>query len=142
MRWADFGGRSPDSDTQRLLDSFSLLGYLAPQRIPPGNRLMVRRKTHQEYATSFFRPYTTFELNSAFGNLIYRCNVTPGGVRQREVQDNRKIVRGHFNNDLRVLCALRKFHTFFAFARLLKLMVARDGIEPPTPAFSGPRSTN
>jgi len=25
---------------------------------------------------------------------------------------------------------------------LLKLMVARDGIEPPTPAFSGPRSTN
>jgi len=24
----------------------------------------------------------------------------------------------------------------------LKLMVARDGIEPPTPAFSGPRSTN
>ena len=99
MRWADFGGRSPDSDTQRLLDSFSLLGYLAPRRIPPGNRLMVRRKTHQEYATSFFRSYTTFELNSAFGNLIYRCNVTPGGVRQREVQDNRKIVRGHFNND-------------------------------------------
>ena len=53
-------------------------------------------------------------------------------------QDNRKIVRGHFNNDLRVLYALRKFHTFFAFARLLKLMVARDGIEPPTPAFSEP----
>jgi len=25
---------------------------------------------------------------------------------------------------------------------LLKLLVARDGIEPPTPAFSGPRSTN
>jgi len=25
---------------------------------------------------------------------------------------------------------------------LLKGMVARDGIEPPTPAFSGPRSTN
>jgi len=24
----------------------------------------------------------------------------------------------------------------------LKRMVARDGIEPPTPAFSGPRSTN
>jgi len=24
----------------------------------------------------------------------------------------------------------------------LKGMVARDGIEPPTPAFSGPRSTN
>jgi hypothetical protein len=27
---------------------------------------------------------------------------------------------------------------FFAFAKLLKRMVARDGIEPPTPAFSGP----
>ena len=25
---------------------------------------------------------------------------------------------------------------------LLKRMVARDGIEPPTPAFSGPRSTD
>ena len=25
---------------------------------------------------------------------------------------------------------------------VLKRMVARDGIEPPTPAFSGPRSTN
>jgi len=25
---------------------------------------------------------------------------------------------------------------------LLKVLVARDGIEPPTPAFSGPRSTN
>jgi len=25
---------------------------------------------------------------------------------------------------------------------LLKIMVARDGIEPPTPAFSGPRSTD
>ena len=25
--------------------------------------------------------------------------------------------------------------------KLLILMVARDGIEPPTPAFSGPRST-
>jgi len=24
----------------------------------------------------------------------------------------------------------------------LEGMVARDGIEPPTPAFSGPRSTN
>jgi hypothetical protein len=27
---------------------------------------------------------------------------------------------------------------FFAIAKLLKRMVARDGIEPPTPAFSGP----
>jgi len=25
---------------------------------------------------------------------------------------------------------------------LLEGLVARDGIEPPTPAFSGPRSTN
>ena len=26
--------------------------------------------------------------------------------------------------------------------RAIEFMVARDGIEPPTPAFSGPRSTN
>jgi hypothetical protein len=26
-------------------------------------------------------------------------------------------------------------------SKLLEIMVARDGIEPPTPAFSGPRST-
>src|SRR6184192_1082316 len=108
-----------------------------PRRIPPSNRLMVRRKTHQEYATSFFRSYTTFELNSAFGNLIYRCNVTPGGVRQREVQDNRKIVRGHFNNDVRVLYAPRKFYTFFAFAKLLKLMRSF----PATPSWRPQRST-
>jgi hypothetical protein len=31
-----------------------------------------------------------------------------------------------------------KFARFFIIAKLLKLMVARDGIEPPTPAFSGP----
>ncbi len=31
---------------------------------------------------------------------------------------------------------------FLAIAKLLKELVARDGIEPPTPAFSGPRSTN
>jgi hypothetical protein len=31
---------------------------------------------------------------------------------------------------------------FLASAKLLKVLVARDGIEPPTPAFSGPRSTN
>jgi|GEM_PF-2672895 len=27
---------------------------------------------------------------------------------------------------------------FLAICKLLKLLVARDGIEPPTPAFSGP----
>ncbi len=27
---------------------------------------------------------------------------------------------------------------FLAIAKLLKVLVARDGIEPPTPAFSGP----
>ena len=31
--------------------------------------------------------------------------------------------------------------TCYKFRKLLELMVARDGIEPPTPAFSGPRST-
>jgi hypothetical protein len=27
---------------------------------------------------------------------------------------------------------------FWAIAKVLKIVVARDGIEPPTPAFSGP----
>ena len=27
---------------------------------------------------------------------------------------------------------------FLAICKLLKVLVARDGIEPPTPAFSGP----
>ena len=40
-------------------------------------------------------------------------------------------------------CSREKFlHAFPAIAKLLKVLVARDGIEPPTPAFSGPRSTN
>jgi len=34
---------------------------------------------------------------------------------------------------------VRKIFTrFFVIAKLLKELVARDGIEPPTPAFSGP----
>ena len=36
----------------------------------------------------------------------------------------------------------RNFECFWLSAKLLKVLVARDGIEPPTPAFSGPRSTN
>jgi hypothetical protein len=44
--------------------------------------------------------------------------------------------------DVRILCAREIFTRFFSAAKLLKGMVARDGIEPPTPAFSGPRSTN
>ena len=44
--------------------------------------------------------------------------------------------------DVRVLYALCNFFAFLDDAKLLILMVARDGIEPPTPAFSGPRSTN
>jgi len=40
--------------------------------------------------------------------------------------------------DVRVLCAREIFKRFFSEAKLLKVMVARDGIEPPTPAFSGP----
>jgi hypothetical protein len=40
--------------------------------------------------------------------------------------------------DVRVLCAREIFTRFFSAAKLLKGMVARDGIEPPTPAFSGP----
>jgi hypothetical protein len=36
----------------------------------------------------------------------------------------------------------RNLYTLFADDKLLRGVVARDGIEPPTPAFSGPRSTN
>ncbi len=40
--------------------------------------------------------------------------------------------------NVRVLCAREIFTPFLIVAKLLKIMVARDGIEPPTPAFSGP----
>src|SRR5206468_2102366 len=40
--------------------------------------------------------------------------------------------------DVRALYAREILTRFFAIAKLLKRMVARDGIEPPTPAFSGP----
>jgi len=32
----------------------------------------------------------------------------------------------------------RNFYAIFSEAKSLKILVARDGIEPPTPAFSGP----
>ena len=44
--------------------------------------------------------------------------------------------------DVRVLYAREILTRFLSVAKLLKGLVARDGIEPPTPAFSGPRSTN
>ena len=44
--------------------------------------------------------------------------------------------------NVRVLYAREIFKRFLSLVKLLKIMVARDGIEPPTPAFSGPRSTN
>jgi hypothetical protein len=44
--------------------------------------------------------------------------------------------------NVRVLYARETFTRFLSEAKLLKGLVARDGIEPPTPAFSGPRSTN
>ncbi len=40
--------------------------------------------------------------------------------------------------DVRVLYAREICSRFLAICKLLKLLVARDGIEPPTPAFSGP----
>jgi hypothetical protein len=40
--------------------------------------------------------------------------------------------------DVRVLFAREILTRFLAIAKLLKELVARDGIEPPTPAFSGP----
>ena len=47
-------------------------------------------------------------------------------------------VRRHFTNNVRVLFVRAIFTRFLSVAKLLKLVVARDGIEPPTPAFSGP----
>jgi len=35
-------------------------------------------------------------------------------------------------------CSRDEIYMFLAIAKLLKKMVARDGIEPPTPAFSEP----
>src|SRR5262245_4284163 len=40
--------------------------------------------------------------------------------------------------NVRVLYAREICTRFFVLRKLLKTMVARDGIEPPTPAFSGP----
>ncbi len=40
--------------------------------------------------------------------------------------------------DVRVLFAREIITRFLAVTKLLKRLVARDGIEPPTPAFSGP----
>ena len=40
--------------------------------------------------------------------------------------------------DVRVLCAREILTRFLAVAKLLEGLVAGDGIEPPTPAFSGP----
>jgi hypothetical protein len=40
--------------------------------------------------------------------------------------------------DVRVLFAREILTRFIVIAKLLKGVVARDGIEPPTPAFSGP----
>jgi len=40
--------------------------------------------------------------------------------------------------DVRVLSAREILTRFFVIAKVLEGLVARDGIEPPTPAFSGP----
>jgi len=40
--------------------------------------------------------------------------------------------------DVRVLYAQEILIRFWAIAKVLKIVVARDGIEPPTPAFSEP----
>jgi hypothetical protein len=40
--------------------------------------------------------------------------------------------------DVRVLYAREILTRFLSGAKLLMGLVARDGIEPPTPAFSGP----
>jgi len=39
---------------------------------------------------------------------------------------------------MRVMCSQEIFERFLSESKVLKGIVARDGIEPPTPAFSGP----
>ena len=41
-------------------------------------------------------------------------------------------------NESFAIVSARKIEVSGPTAKLLKAMVARDGIEPPTPAFSGP----
>jgi len=50
----------------------------------------------------------------------------------------RKIQRGIVRPQVPISTCEKFLTRFLAGSKLLKLMVARDGIEPPTPAFSGP----
>ena len=63
-------------------------------------------------------------------------------IQPRWVGNVEPMCEAHFDTDVRVLFAREIFIRYLAVAKLLKVLVARDGIEPPTPAFSGPRSTN
>src|SRR6266404_2170887 len=66
---------------------------------------------------------------------VYRCYRDRDGLSFGRVQPTCEAIS---KTDVRVLFAREIFTRFLAIAKLLKLLVARDGIEPPTPDFSGP----
>jgi hypothetical protein len=55
-----------------------------------------------------------------------------GAIQTSDAKSEKK------ETDVRVLFARKIFTRFLSVAKLMKILVARDGIEPPTPAFSGP----
>jgi len=74
-------------------------------------------------------------LGEAGGHHIARTNST---ARELEVILTSGAKGERRQTDVRVLFAREILTRFFAVAKLLGILVARDGIEPPTPAFSGP----
>jgi hypothetical protein len=70
----------------------------------------------------------------------WRGSTSPGPAARRGKFGNylNQSARQSVDQCSRIVRATKFLHGFLAIARLLKIMVARDGIEPPTPAFSGP----
>ena len=68
----------------------------------------------------------------------YHCQNKQHGEVKRESLFERATPKVKYKAiDIRVLYAREIFTRVLSAAKLLKGMVARDGIEPPTPAFSG-----
>ena len=76
----------------------------------------------------------------AFQHIGRTSDTAAGNV---EVCLNERQQKSKEGEPMYAYCSREKFlEAFWLSLKLLKIMVARDGIEPPTPAFSGPRSTN
>ncbi len=94
-------------------------------------------RTHEELA------HSNIKMAKVYGGVYQHIGRTSDTVREmwKLIECATPKVKSRAI-DVRVLCAREIFTRFFDVAKLLKVLVARDGIEPPTPAFSGPRSTN